>query len=110
MYKWAQEMPCAVTVCDMEATILYMNNKAKKTFEKYGEDLIGKSLKEFHNEHSWKMIESMLKTGHENHYTIEKNGVKKIIHQTPWYDHGTLGGLVEFSFEIPFEMKHLIRK
>lgn len=110
MYKWAQEMPCAVTVCDMQAKIIYMNDKSKKTFEKYGDNLIGRSLKEFHNKNSWIMIQDMLKNEKENHYTIEKNGIKKIIHQTLWYDNGNLGGLVEFSFEIPFEMSHFVRK
>ena len=45
-----------------------------------------------------------------NAYTIEKNGVKKLIYQTPWYENGEFMGLVEFSLEIPFEMPHYIRK
>ena len=40
----------------------------------------------------------------------EKNGVKKLIYQTPWYENGEFMGLVEFSLEIPFEMPHYIRK
>jgi len=28
MYEWANEMNCAVTVCDTEGVILYMNEKA----------------------------------------------------------------------------------
>lgn len=28
---WAKEMNCAVTVCDAEGVILYMNDKAKET-------------------------------------------------------------------------------
>ena len=43
-------------------------------------------------------------------YTIEKNGVKKLIYQIPWYENGEFMGLVEFSLEIPFEMPHYIRK
>ena len=27
-YPWAEEAGCAVTVCDTEGTILYMNEKA----------------------------------------------------------------------------------
>ena len=42
MYEWANEMNCAVTVCDTEGIILYMNEKACRTFAKHG-DLIGKN-------------------------------------------------------------------
>lgn len=41
MYEWANEMNCAVTVCDTKGVILYMNEKACRTFAKHG-DLIGK--------------------------------------------------------------------
>ena len=43
MYEWANEMNCAVTVCDTEGVILYMNEKACCTFAKHG-NLIGKNL------------------------------------------------------------------
>ena len=43
MYEWANEMNCAVTVCDTEGVILYMNEKACRTFAKHG-SLIGKNL------------------------------------------------------------------
>ena len=31
MYEWANEMNCAVTVCDTKGIILYMNEKACRT-------------------------------------------------------------------------------
>ena len=40
---------------------------------------------------------------------IEKNGVKKIIYQSPWYKEGEYAGFVELSLEIPLEMPHFIR-
>ena len=40
---WAKEMNCAVTVCDTEGVILYMNDKAKETFASHG-DLVGQNL------------------------------------------------------------------
>ena len=106
--SWAEELSCAVTVCDREANVIYQNSKARKTFEKYG-DLIGKNLKNCHGEKSWQKISDMLLSGCSNTYTIEKGGVKKLIHQTPWFENGTIMGLVEFSFEIPEEMPHFIR-
>ena len=42
-------------------------------------------------------------------YTIEKNGVRKMIYQTPWRVDGVVGGLAEISMEIPAEMPHHIR-
>ena len=48
---WAEEADCAVTVCDTEGVILYMNEKARATFAQHG-DLIGRNLFDCHNERS----------------------------------------------------------
>lgn len=103
MYDWAKELNCAVTVCDTDANIVYMNEKSKATFAGRGE-LIGKNLKDCHSEKSWEMIQKMLKDGSSNSYMIHKKGVKKMIYQTPWYEHGIISGLVEISMVIPEEM------
>ena len=95
MYEWANEMNCAVTVCDTAGVILYMNEKACRTFAKHG-NLIGKNLFDCHNPQSQDKIRELLETGGVNAYTIEKNGV--------------VGGLVEISMEIPGEMPHYVRK
>lgn len=114
---WAKGVSFAVTVCDREGFIIYMNDKAKATFAKHGE-LIGNNLKNCHSPRSWEIITMLLEKEESNSYTILKNGVKKIIHQTPWYeeeDNGSgivekrLGGLVEVSIVIPEEMPHFIR-
>ena len=52
----------------------------------------------------------MLATGGSNTYTIEKNGIKKMIYQTPWFNEGVVSGLVEISMELLEEMPHHIRK
>ncbi len=106
---WANELNAAITVCDLEGKIIYMNEKSKKTFAKYGESLIGQSLKDCHSAKSWETILRMLEQGLSNSYTIEKNSTKKLIHQTPWYENGVLKGLVEFSIELPIEMPHHVR-
>ena len=107
-YEWAEEMKCAVTVCDTEGIILYMNRKARTTFAKHG-NLIGKCLFECHNPDSLKKIHEMLETGTTNSYTIEKHGIRKMIYQTPWFKNGTVAGLVEISMEIPDTMPHHVR-
>jgi len=44
-----------------------------------------------------------------NIYTLEKDGIKKLIYQAPWYEGGEYAGVVELSVEIPFEMPHFVR-
>ena len=107
-YDWAKELNCAVTVCDTEGGILYMNEKSKATFSGRGE-LIGKNLKDCHKPESWNHIQRMIATGESNSYTISKNGQKKLIYQTPWYKEGVVAGLVELSIVVPEEMPHFIR-
>jgi len=73
-------------------------------------DLVGKSLLDCHPEPARSILISLLETQQANTYTIEKNGIKKIIQQKPWYTQGVFSGLVEMSSEIPFDMPHSIRK
>ena len=105
---WAKEMNCAVTVCDAEGVILYMNDKAKETFASHG-DLIGKSLIPCHSERSRGIIADLLATGGSNAYTIQKNGVRKMIYQTAWKVDGVVAGLGEISMVIPSDMPHYVR-
>ena len=104
------ELPVAVTICDKEGIILYMNEKATKTFANYGgRELIGKSLFTCHKDSSSNMIRKMMETDATNTYTIEKAGVKKMIHQAPWKVNGEVQGMIEFSIELPAQMPHFIR-
>lgn len=107
---WVSEFPAAVTVCDTEGTILMMNRKSCATFEKYGgEALVGKSLLDCHPEPARSKLLGLLKNPVRNAYTIEKNGVKKMIYQSPWYRDGVYAGFVELSLEIPLDMPHFVR-
>ncbi|MDR3048181.1 MAG: PAS domain-containing protein [Bacteroidales bacterium] len=106
----AANVPFSITVCDKEGIILSMNEKAIKTFVRDGESLIGKSLLDCHPEPARAKLLELLQNHTINCYTIEKNGVKKMIYQSPWYDGEEFGGYVELSMEIPFEMKHFVRQ
>ncbi len=109
--NWTDELNVAITISDTEGRILYMNNKSAATFSKYGgKTLVGNNLKECHKPESWDMILKMMKNEETNVYTIEKEGIKKLIYQTPWYTDGSMSGMVELSLEIPFEMDHFVRK
>ena len=105
---WAKEMNCAVTVCDAEGVIIYMNDKAKEVFAARG-DLMGKNLMNCHNDKSKEIIRHLLETGEDNAYTIEKNGLHKMIYQTAWRVDGKVAGLVEISMVIPPELPHYVR-
>lgn len=107
---WFNHLNCAITICDRSGKIVYINEKASKTFEKWGgKELFGKSLFDCHNKKSVEIIGKLMANGESNSYTIEKQGVKKLIYQTPWYANDEVAGLIEFSIEIPFEMPHFNR-
>jgi len=107
---WAAELPVAITVCDLDARILYMNLKSVATFSNSGgSGLIGKNLRDCHSPQSNDIIKELLSTGRSNIYTIEKKGVKKMICQIPWYKKGEIAGLVELSIVLPELMPHFIR-
>ena len=105
---WAKEMNCAVTVCDADCNIIYMNDLAVETYRKHG-NLIGKNLMPCHNERSQSIIRRLLDEGGSNCYTIHKNGVKKIIYQTAWRKEGTVAGIVEISMVVPETLPHYER-
>jgi hypothetical protein len=51
----------------------------------------------------------MLASGKPNVYTIEKDGVRKLVYQSPWYEGGAYRGLVEVAVILPFVVPHLGR-
>lgn len=105
---WADDVNCAVTVCDAEGVILYMNDRAREVFASHG-DLVGKNLFGCHSEASQAKIRHMLATGESNAYTISKKGQRKMIYQTPWRRDGRVAGMVEISMVIPEDLPHYIR-
>jgi hypothetical protein len=107
---WIKEFPGAVTVCDKDGILLEMNDKAALGYEKDGgRALIGSNVLDCHSEPARSKTRALLASGEKNIYTIEKNGVRKLIYQSPWYIEGRYAGFVELSLEIPWEMPHFIR-
>ncbi len=107
---WADELDVGITVVDRNLTILYMNEKSATAFATWGgKALVGKDVRACHQERSVRIIEHILATGEPNIYTVEKQGVKKLIYQAPWRKDGQIAGVVEFSMEIPPEMPHYVR-
>ncbi|MBI5060491.1 diguanylate cyclase [candidate division KSB1 bacterium] len=111
MPHWTHELPIAATVCDRDGIILEMNEKSQQTFANDGGAmLIGTNVLDCHPEPSRSQLAKMLRTQSKHIYTIEKNGVKKLIYQTPWFERGVYMGFVELALEIPEEMPHFVRE
>lgn len=107
---WIREFPAAITVCDQNGIILHMNDRAAKTFEQNGgRALIGLNMHDCHPADARLKTEALLASCEKNVYTSEKNGLKKMIYQSPWYRDGQYAGFVELSLEIPFDMPHFVR-
>lgn len=106
---WAFGMNCAVTVCDRNGDIIYMNKLSRDTFAGGTDRLIGQNLRGCHSERSWGIICNLLENGGTNSYTISKNGQRKMIYQTAWSENGEVCGLVEISMVIPEQMPHYQR-
>jgi PAS domain-containing protein len=109
-HAWVREFPGAVTVCDPDGIILEMNDRAAVVYEADGgRALIGTNVLNCHPEPSRTKLADQLATRQRNVYTIEKNGVRKLIYQSPWYRDGGYAGIVEVALEIPAEMPHFVR-
>ncbi|MDE6154023.1 MAG: PAS sensor protein, partial [Muribaculaceae bacterium] len=91
--------------------IIYMTEPSRWTFAgRGGGNLIGHNLMEYHNDNSKAIIRRLLAEGGTNAYTIEKEGLRKMIFQSAWFDgEGKVAGLVELSMVIPDDMPHYIR-
>jgi len=108
--NWAEEFPAPITICDKNATIIYMNRRSVELFQDDGgEAIIGTNLMDCHNAESQAIIKKLLNEDVANTYTIEKKGKKKLIHQSPWYKNGEINGLVEISIILTEDMQHFIR-
>ena len=95
-FSWVNELNIAITVSDLEDNIIYMNEKSKSTFPNVS---IGDNLRNCHKKSSNEIIQKMRNENLSNTYTVQKDGIKKIIHIVPWYMEGKVAGLVEFSIE-----------
>jgi transcriptional regulator with PAS, ATPase and Fis domain len=104
--SYYDELLNPITVCDSEGTIIYMNNASRKMLENYNsQNLIGKSLYDCHNPHSNEIIRRLLETGESNTYFTIKKGVKKLVHQTPWFTDGKISGLIEIITILPDDVQ-----
>lgn len=108
---WVEGLPVAITVTDAEGKLLSMNRRSRETFAKEGGGaLIGSSVFDCHPEPARTKTLELFQKQTPNHYTIRKNGQRKIIHQIPWIEDGRFAGFVEISIPIPDELPHFDRE
>ncbi|RPJ84276.1 MAG: diguanylate cyclase [Acidobacteria bacterium] len=108
--KWFEGLPVSITVTAADGTIVEMNAGSRETFaEDGGAALIGRSVFACHPEPARSKTRELYVRQSPNHYTIRKNGQKKIIHQLPWFENGQFAGFVEISVPIPEELPHFDR-
>jgi len=105
-----KSFPGAITVCDRDGLILEMNDRAVETFAADGgEKLLGANVLECHPEPARTKLQRMMAEGRTNVYTIEKNGVRKLIFQAPWMENGACRGYLELALVLPPVMPHFVR-
>lgn len=101
MFDYLEKAGFAATVCDKDGIILYQNQCA---VERDGA-AVGKNLYNCHNKKSQEIIRRMIETGGSNTYEVVRNGKRRLLHQTPWYEKnsGEAAGLIEISISLPDE-------
>jgi transcriptional regulator with PAS, ATPase and Fis domain len=109
-HAWVQAFPSPVTVCDRNGIITEMNDAAAESFvDSGGRALLGQSLLDCHPEPARSVVRDLLATGRTNIYTIQKNGRRKLIVQSPWYHDEQRAGIVELSIPLPDIIPHFDR-
>jgi PAS domain-containing protein len=104
---WFESLPCSITVCDRNYKILYMNEAAAEAHkEDGGKGLIGSNLLDCHPPEAQRKLREEMSSRKPTAYTIERNGAKKQIYHAQWRRNGRTAGLVELSFEVPWDMPH----
>ena len=98
-----------MTVCDKDGKILEMNETAERVLS-HGKHIVGQNLLDCHPEPARSMLADMLENPRTNVYTVEKEGLKKLIFQCPWYDGEEYAGFMELSMVLPENMPHRVRK
>jgi transcriptional regulator with PAS, ATPase and Fis domain len=104
---WTDEFPAAVTVTDATGTVVAMNRRACETFAaEGGAALIGTQVMDSHPPRAREKVRELFENKALNVYTIEKNGQRKLVYQSPWFRNGHFAGFVELSLPVPSDIPH----
>lgn len=112
MDNWAEGLDeVAITITNSKGEFIDMNKTSKQVnLKDITKTVVGQHISHCHNARSNKIIEGMINNKSKNIYTITKNGRKKLIYQSPWFEEdGSFGGLIEISMFLPDELPHYNR-
>ncbi|HTY14451.1 MAG TPA: hypothetical protein VMC42_01985 [Methanoregulaceae archaeon] len=105
-----KELPAAITVCDRSGNVIEMNEASAANYKTSGGyDLIGTNIKDCHPAKARDVLDAMFANGTPYMYTIEKNGIRKLICELPWYDEAEFSGFVEFTVVLPEVIPNYLR-
>ena len=98
-----------IIVCDTEGIILEMNDQAVRRFQDQGgKKLLGSDLLDCHPEPYRTKVKQLMEKQEVNVLSIEKDGIGKLVYQTPWYVDGKYSGFVAIEVVLPSSMKQFI--
>ena len=107
---WFKVFPGAITVTNEEGIILSMNEGSAEMFKNDGGyALIGHNAITCHKEPTQSKVRKIYETQQPNIYSIQKNGKKQLIYQTPYFIDGSFSGVVEICLDMPEEVPHFNR-
>lgn len=97
-----KETAFAVSVCDRNGILTYMNEKSAVLLEKDGGfNLLGRNIFDCHPEPSRSRLKEMMETGETQSYYKGEGESKRLIHQTPVYKDGEFDGFIEIIIPLP---------
>lgn len=107
---WFKVFPGAITVTDAKGFILSMNDESAGMFEDDGGyALVGQNAITCHPEPTQSKVRRIYETQQSNIYSIQKNGKKQLICQTPYFVKGSFAGVVEICLDMPEQVPHFNR-
>ncbi|MGD0115956.1 MAG: PAS domain-containing protein [Dehalococcoidia bacterium] len=108
--EWVKGFPAPVVVVDAKGMIVEMNPEAEEWYaDRGGRDLLGTSLFDALPETARIKVKELLASKETNVYTFERDGVRKLVYQSPWYRDGAFAGLVQLLLVAPLEIPHYVR-
>ncbi len=102
MNDFLKEVDIAISVCDRDGIIRYMNDKGEKIFiNEGGRNLIGSHILDCHPEPSRTKLEQMIASRTTNSYFKGSGSERRLIHQAPFFNQGVYDGFIECIIPMP---------
>jgi len=107
---WFKVFPGAITVTDENGAIIEMNDGSAEMFKADGGyAIMGRDAITCHPEPTQTKVRKMYESQAPNIYSIQKNGKKQLVYQTPYFIDGKFAGFVEICLHLPEEIPHFNR-